>query len=300
MGGIMCANSSWTDVRGSETSAEVLKKSGLDFQVLQEPVFDGLGCQIDPWRNNYREDTRQSLGIVSDKYKICQNRDAFAFIDGLIGPRAQYANAGACKNYKVNWIQVKLEPKTIMGDDYDNYLFFKNSFDGGSAVKVCVTPIRIACTNMLNLALRRAERTFSIRHTGDIRMKIQEADETLRLSENYLTAVEADYIKLSKIKLPPHAVSKIWEQLFPIAKDASVTARNNAEKKRAMAIRSYNADDLGNFRGTGFGVVNAISNMINTSQPMRMTDSYFGNLFDKVTNGHPLLDKAYELVKAEA
>ena len=300
MAGIMCANSSWVKVAGSATSEEVLKKAGLDFVVKQEPVFDGLGYQIDPWRNNYREDTRQSLGIVSDKYKICQNRDAFAFIDGLIGPQAEYLNAGACKNYKVNWIQVKLQPRTVMGDDYNNYLYFKNSFDGGGAIKVCVTPVRIACTNMLNLAIRRAQRVFSIRHTGDIAEKIREADMTLELSDKYITAVNEDYVRLARIKFTEQQVNSFWEQLFPIAKDATVTAKNNAERKRDQLKLAYNADDLGNFRGTAFGVVNAVSNVLNNAEPLRMTDSYFGNLFDKVTNGHPLLDKAYELVTAKA
>ena len=298
MAGIMNSNSSWVNVAGSATSEEVLKKAGLDFTVAQEPVFDGLGYQIDPWRNNYREDTRQSLGIVSDKYRICQNRDAFAFIDGLIGPKAEYLNAGACKNYKVNWIQVKLEPREIMGDGYNNYLFFKNSFDGGGAIKVCVTPVRIACTNMLNLALKEAQRVFSIRHTGDIAGKIREADMTLELSERYLTEVQEDYVRLARIKLTPQQVTNIWEQLFPIAKDATTTAKHNAERQRDQLVRAYNADDLGNFRGTAFGVVNAVSNTVSleTAQPLRMTDSWFGNLFDKVTNGHPLLDKACELV----
>lgn len=299
---ILCANSYWEDVKGAETSAEVLKKSGLDFEVLQEPVFDGLGYQIDGYFNNYKVngDRHQCLGIVSNKYKIVQNRDAFAFIDGLIGPNAQYANAGACKNYKVNWIQVKLQPRNIMGDDYNNFLYFKNSFDGGSSVKVCVTPVRIACSNMLNLAVKRAQRVFSIRHTGDIANKIREADMTLELSEKYLTQVNEEYVRLARIKFTEQQVNSFWEQLFPIKKDDTVTAKNNAEKKRDQMRVAYNADDLGNFRGTAFGVVNAVSNVLNNAQPLRMTDSYFGNLFDKVTNGHPLLDQAYELVTAKA
>ena len=299
---ILCANSYYEDVQGATSSVEVLQKAGLDFEVKQEPVFDGLGRPIKNYQNNYidKGDTHQSVGVVTDKYKVCQNRDAFAFIDGLIGPDAHYVNAGACKNYQVIWIQVKLKPRTIMGDDYNNYLYFKNSFDGGSSIKVCVTPVRIACTNMLNLAIHRAQRVFSLRHTGDIEGKILEVDRTLNLSERYLTQVNEEYVRLARINFTPQQVNSFWEQLFPIAKDATVTAKNNAEKKRDQMRVAYNADDLGNFRGTAFGVVNAVSNVLNNAQPLRMTDSYFGNLFDKVTNGHPLLDQAYELVTAKA
>ena len=74
----------------------------------------------------------------------------------------------------------------------------------------------------------------------------------------------------------------------------------HALTQRNKIQTAYNADELANFRGTGFGVVNAVSDMVSHAEPIRMTDSYFGNLFDKVTNGHPLLDRVYEMVNAEA
>ena len=293
-------NSFITDVNGALTSEDVLKKAHLDFDVLQEPVFDGLGYPIGNYRLNYKDDDRTNLGIVTDRYSVVQNRDAFSFIDNLVdGKNTHYSRAGACNNWSTIWIQVALQPRNIMGDDYNNYLFFKNSFDGKGSVKVCITPVRVVCKNTLNLALKRASRVFSIRHTGDIAEKIKEADMTLELSKNYFTTVEQEYVRLAKISLSQQKVNSFWEQLFPIEKDASKQTIKNAERQREIVRASYNANDLGNFRGTGFGVVNAVSNMLNNAAPLRMTDSYFGNLFNKVTDGHPLLDKAYELVTAE-
>ena len=293
-------NSFVTDVDGLLTSADVLEKAHLDFEVLQEPVFDGLGYTIGNYRNNYKSDDRRSLGIVSDKYKVVQNRDAFSFVDNLVdGKNTHYSRAGACNNWSTIWMQVALQPRNILGDDYNNYLFFKNSFDGGSAVKVCITPVRVVCKNTLNLALKKAKRTFSIRHTGDIAEKIKEADMTLELSANYLTTVEREYERLAKVKVTPQRIINIWDSLFPIEQDAPKTTKQNAERQRAALATAYDADDLGNFRGTAFGVVNAVSNFVNNAAPLRMTDSYFGNLFQKVTDGHPLLDKAYELVNAQ-
>lgn len=294
-------SSSWTDVNGALTSADVLKQAGLDFDVLQENVFDSLGNQIPGYRLNFKSDDRTNLGIVSTRYSVVQNTDAFAFVDGLVdGENTKYSRAGSCNNFRTIWMQVELQPRTIMGDAYNNYLFFKNSFDGKGSVKVCITPVRVICKNTLNLAIKRATRTFSIRHTGDIAGKIKEADMTLELSANYLTKVEEDYVRLARKKLTAQQVNSFWEQLFPIEKDANKQAVNNAERQRETLRIAYNADDLSNFRGTAFGVVNAVSNMVNNAAPLRMTDSYFGNLFDKVTDGHPLLDKAYALVDATA
>lgn len=289
-----------TIVKDALTSAEALKAAKLDFDVLQEPVFDGQMNVIDGYRLNRKSDDGRILGMVSDRYKVVQNTDAFAFTDGLIGKGCTYENAGACYGWKTVWLQAKLEPRKIMGDDFSNFLFFKNSFDGKGAVKVCVTPIRIICQNMLNLAVRRASRVFSIRHTGDIAEKIKEADMTLELSQKYLTEVNADYVRLARIRLTAEKVQSIWENLFPIEKDASEREVRNSVFQREAVKKAYSADDLGNFRGTGYGVLNAVSDMVTHTEPLRMTDSYWGNLFDKVTNGHPLIDRAYALVNAEA
>ena len=289
-----------TVVKEALTSAEALKAAKLDFDVLQEPVFDGSCKAIKGYKLNRKSDDGTILGMVTDRYRVVQNTDAFAFTDGLIGKGCTYENAGACNGWRMVWLQAKLEPRTIMGDNYDNFLFFKNSFDGKGAVKVCITPVRVICQNTLNLAVRQAVRTFSIRHTGDIAEKIKEADMTLKLSEEYLTEVNADYVRLARIQISEQKVQKIWETLFPISKDGSEREIRNAEYQRNAVINAYNADDIANYRGTAFGVVNAVSDMISHTEPLRMTDSYYGNLFDKLTNGHPVLDKAYELATVEA
>ena len=289
-----------TTVKDALTSAEALKAAKLDFDVLQEPVFDEKGNALEDYRLNRKSDDGTILGLVTPRYKVVQNTEAFAFVDGLIGESCHYENAGSANNFRLVWLQVKLQPRVVMGDSYDNYLFFKDSFDGKGAVKVCVTPVRIACDNMLNLAIRRAKRVFSIRHTGDIAGKIAEADRTLELSQQYLTEVNADYVKLARIKLQKEKVSKIFENLFPIKEEATEREIGNALRQREAVFQAYHADDLTNFRGTGFGVVNAVADMVSHAEPLRMTDSFYGNLFDKVTNGHPLLDTVYAMVEAEA
>lgn len=289
-----------TVVKEALTSAEALSAAGLDFDVLQEPVFDGWGDVVNGYYLNRKSDDGTILGMVSGRYRVVQNTDAFAFTDGLIGPDCRYENAGSTNGFRTIWLQVRLQPKTVMGDKYDNFLFFKNSFDGKGAVKVCVTPRRIACDNMLNIAVKRAVRTFSISHIGDIAGKIAEADRTLELSERYITEVNAEYVKLARIRLTADKVNQLWSNLFPIAEDATDREKGNAIRQREIVRNAYNADDLVNFRGTGFGVVNAVSNMLSHSEPLRKTNGYWGNLFDKVTNGHPLLDTITEMVYAEA
>lgn len=53
-----------------------------------------------------------------------------------------------------------------MGDWIDSYLVFFKSHNGSGSIKVALTPIRVTCQNTLNLALRKASRIWSTKHTG--------------------------------------------------------------------------------------------------------------------------------------
>jgi len=60
----------------------------------------------------------------------------------------------------------------------------------------------------------------------------------------------------------------------------------------------YHSPDLQEFMGTAWGVINAVSDMVTHSEPLRKTDSYKENLFGKVIDGHGVIDTAYSLLKA--
>jgi phage/plasmid-like protein (TIGR03299 family) len=291
----------YTLVKDAMTSEEALRLAKLDYDVIQEPVYDVYGKTIKGYRANYKSDDRTLLGMVTDRYKVVQNTESFQFTDALIGDGCRYETAGSINNFKTTWLLAQLEPRKYLGDKFNSFLCFMNSFDGSGAIKVCVTPIRVVCQNTLNMAIRTAKRSFSIKHVGNIEDKLKAANDTLKLSDDYLTCVNLEYMKLAKAKMTANKVEQLWEQLFPIDKEKDTQRKVTMMERQRDAVReAYKADDLANFIGTGYGVVNAVSDMISHSEPMRITDSYYGNLFGKVMEGHPLLDKAQQLVYAMA
>ena len=288
----------YVTVQDAMTSEEALRLAKLDFDVLQENVYDNQGIQVPGYRLNFKSDDRKLLGLVTSRYKVIQNREAFAFTDALIGPSCRYETAGSLNGYRTVWMLAQLEPRTIMGDNFKNYLCFVNSFDGSSAMHVCITPIRVVCQNTLNLALRKARRKFSISHLGNIENKLQEADKTLKLSEEYFTEVQEKYMELAKKKVTDTMFQSFLQQLFPIEEDDKESTKKLQQKKQDAVRKAYEVDDLANFTGTAYGVINAVSDMAAHYEPSRITDGYYGNLFSKVIEGHPYLDKAYALVEA--
>ena len=66
-----------TEVKEAPTSADALVYAGLDWDVIQKNVYAEYGTLISGYKANVRSTDNATLGIVSDRYKIVQNKDAF-------------------------------------------------------------------------------------------------------------------------------------------------------------------------------------------------------------------------------
>lgn len=155
-----------TMVMEAPTSAEALSLAGLDWKVVQKELVTDDGTPVTGFKANLRETDNQVLGVVTDRYKVVQNEDAFAFTDSLLGEGVTYETAGSLQNGRRTWMLAKLPTKYIIsGDEITPYLVFMNSHDGTGAIKAAMTPIRVVCQNTLNLALSTAKRCWSTNHT---------------------------------------------------------------------------------------------------------------------------------------
>ena len=287
------------EVSEAPNSEEALKLAGLDWTVNPHPVKDAeTGLIIPNTFSNTRSSDNKSLGIVSDRYKIVQNVDAFRFTDELLGGDVRYETAGSLKEGKTIWLLARLPETEILGDKFEQYLVFANSHDGTGRVRVCCTPVRCVCQNTLNLALGSAKRSWSMTHAGNIEYKLDEAHKTLELAGKYISRLKVEADKQAVAKISEKQFESFVCNLFPITEDMSDRQKNNAETNRSGLIRCYNAEDLANFVGTQWGVMNAVSDFATHVAPNRMTDTYWENNWGKVMEGHPVIDKAYDLLKA--
>ena len=156
-----------TQVMEAPTSAAALSLAGLDWRVIQKPLLTYDEIPVPGFKANLRDSDNQVLGVVTDRYKVVQNEDAFAFTDSLLGEGVTYETAGSLQNGRRTWILAKLPQRYIIsGDEITPYLVFMNSHDGSGAIKAAMTPIRVVCMNTLNLALSTAKRTWSADQIG--------------------------------------------------------------------------------------------------------------------------------------
>lgn len=289
-----------TMVEEAPDSREALIAAGLDWDVVQRPVFTQDGVKVPGYFANVRQQDGSILGVVTSRYKVVQNRDAFGFTDALLGDGVRYETAGSLMGGRKTWILAKLPTRYIIqGEQILPYLVFSNTHDGSGAIKIAMTPIRVVCNNTLNLALDTADRSWSIHHTGDIAAKLEDARETLFMAEDYMNELGKGFEDLSRKRLTDAAVDEYIKELLPIADDASETTEKNILRLRKdVATRYFDAPDLQGLRKNGYRFINAVSDFATHAALIRRTRNYQENLFNKTMEGNPLTDKAYRLVMA--
>lgn len=287
-------------VAEAPNSKDALRLAGLNWKVLQEPVYTENKELIQGYKANVRDTDRKVLGVVTDRYKVIQNEEAFAFTDTLLGEGVRYETAGSLQEGRRVWMLARLPREFIIGGErISPYMVFSNTHDGSGAVKTALTPIRVVCNNTLNLALRTAKRSWSMIHTGDISGKIEEAKNTLLLADEYMTALGQEFEDLRKIKLSEKQVLDYIKILLPMEENYSLLQKRGVEKLRAdMKMRYFDAPDLKGVGNNGYRFVNAVSDFATHSTPRRKTANYKENIFARTADGNPMIDRAYQLVKA--
>ncbi len=289
-----------TRVQEAPSSSEALIKAGLDWNVVQEPIYTETEELIEGYKANVRDSDRKVLGVVTDRYKVIQNQEAFAFTDELLGEGVRYETAGSLQGGKKVWLLAHMPHEYIIsGERISPYLLFSNTHDGSGAIKVALTPIRVICQNTLNLALSQASRSWSMIHTGNIQNKLQEAKDTLFMAEKYMDNLGKEFETLRMQSMTDKQVMEFIETLLPIEDNATSQQKRNMKRlQEDMKMRYVDAPDLQDVGRNAYRFINAVSDFATHAEPLRKTANYKENLFSRTVEGHPLIDKAYQMVKA--
>lgn len=283
-----------TIVQEAPTSGEALSLAGLDWTVRQEPVI--YKDQDSGYFMNIRSTDDKVLGVVGGRYKPVQNVEAFNFVDELVGAGVTYETAGSLSTGKRIWLLAKMPDIKILGDVVEPYMCLTNCHDGFGSLKVCMTPVRVVCQNTLNLALNSAKRSWNCRHTGNINNKMSVAAETLGLATEYMQSLSKSAEDLYSIKIASKDFHKLSQQLFPVTEMMSDRKKESQTLLRQQLQHAWDMDDLGNIRGTGWGFMNAVSDMATHKPPARKSDNYQENAFMYVLDAPAILDQAMKLM----
>jgi len=147
-----------TKVSNDISVDDMLKQSGLDWNVVPVPVFGKIdGKEINSTYKMLVRDTDQEvLTMITDKWNPVQNHEAFDFFRDFVDEGAmEMHTAGSLQNGKWVWCLAKMSDSFELfgGDKVDGYLLFSNPHIYGRGVEIRFTPTRVVCNNTLQLSL---------------------------------------------------------------------------------------------------------------------------------------------------
>lgn len=267
-----------TVVQGLMTSKECLELSGLDHRVEKEPVYTATAGKdgqpefhkVQGRFATVRQEDRKVLGIVGGDYTVCQNEDAFAFLDALVDEDgAKYDTAGALFGGRRIWISILLpDSHKIAGDQFDSYVLFSNTHDGSRGITAAYTKIRTVCKNTETLALRGAKHTWSIHHRTTLEGKLAEARESLKLVTKYDEKFETAVEKMIAQQVTDDTFMQIMKDVFP---DQARQQEKNIEAVLTNRKESETIDDA--WRDTAWGAYNAFTEWVDHKREYRTDEA---------------------------
>lgn len=290
------------------TAEEALKTAHLDgWEVETMPLVtaahDGSPLLVpnrfatvrkSPWTDGQSD----PLGIVGGDYEPIQNEDAFAWLNNLADQSgAKFVSAGSLFDGARVFVAMEMEEQIKIGgeDAFGQYLSAVTSHDGSLALTTLVTPIRIVCQNTASLALKSAQVTHKVRHTGSIEGRVQEARDVLGITLGYADAFTAAMEDLLDREMTNDAFDAlIAKEFLPLAENAphGTLTRVEAQRNDLTALfRKADTQDFG--RGTRYAAFNAITEWSEWVRPRDSATSASATLFGA---GRDLRQRAYALL----
>lgn len=253
------------------TSAEAIAAARLDYPVLKEQLYRlrpdlGLGMTepIEAWAtiNGHTQDV---LGVVGDVYEVLQNREAFDFFDILLkesGGKLQ--TAGAIGKGEKVWMLAKLPEifYPIAGDGVEQYLLGTTSHDGTIKTEVRFTDIRVVCQNTFNLAMKGSRGVISLRHTTNMRQKLEMAAMVLLRYREHFDLVGEQFSKLASVRVDDAWIDEYLERMIGnplnVSDGRGRTIMENKIKLIEGRLNTGMGVDLPGVTGTAWWALNAM------------------------------------------
>jgi phage/plasmid-like protein (TIGR03299 family) len=211
------------------------------------------------------------LGVVGRGYTPIQNEEHAALLDALVDESgAHFETAGSLRGGRQVFLTMKLPTTMQIGgvDPVDLYLVACNSHDGTSAFRLLVSPIRVVCANTQAIAIRRAQSSFSIRHTSGASGQIEQARQALGLTFKYAETFQAQADAMIAQAMTDRQFRELIDAVWHVDDKADTSAKAGPSKRsqtiaanrRAVLVDLWRSSPTAEaIRGTAWGAYQAIT-----------------------------------------
>ncbi|MEM1213838.1 MAG: DUF932 domain-containing protein [Planctomycetota bacterium] len=283
-----------TVVEDAPTPREALELAGLGWTVQQLDLVAGSEDEgldeplpVPSHVANVRSDTGGVLGVVGRGYEPIQNAELAAFSEALAeqGDEVKIESAGSIRSGKRVWFLLKGESLSIDGDgEHVPYICVSNGHDGTAAMRCTPTTVRVVCSNTLHMVIPdgrdsgRITKGFVVRHTGDVRGKVEAAKRALELYGRSRDATAELLGTLAAKDVSRSAIQDFWLDVYqriqaPVPTNPSTPGekaqRTAAERAmKSMAARFDLERDALGARPSALLALNAFTGWMQHDRPV--------------------------------
>jgi phage/plasmid-like protein (TIGR03299 family) len=241
---------------------EATKLGGLNFDVELKPLVYRNGdrlVEIPSRRAVIRTNPEMFFAVASDDYQPVQFSEAFSFLDEI---NPLVSSAGALSGGKKGFMVVQVPGAEKLSveidgevDPHDMYVIVQTSHDLSKAIEIAVMPLRLKCMNMLGLPslTRDAPQRWSIKHIGDVKRKMHEAQRTVTRATAYADIYARTARQLSSVRVDDDSINVVLKMVLPDKprREEQITAI-----KSAFHTSEFVSDGGGS---NGWDLLNAVS-----------------------------------------
>ena len=222
-----------------------------------------------------RTDTGMVLNTVSKSHGLHQFSDVlvdnlFTLLDAS-DTDLQVSGAGLLKNGAVGWVQVQAPCLEAGEGDVAPTLTLASSHDGSLATSYRMGMFRFICSNQIGALRRKSDNVFKLRHTLNSSMNFTTARNTLGLMWKQAESFNEEVNTLINLSVTDTEFYRIVNRLAPMPPESATEAARTRWENRVESVSNIYRNDerVGDFRGTGWGVVQAFNTYRQHERPFR-------------------------------
>lgn len=310
---------------------EALVAADMDFEFSMSPVYTSvltpngvtsieLPNKSAVVRTRRRDGDVRAFGPTSKKYEIHTIPQMFSLATNLLGEGAVVDTIGSLGDGEKMFLTLIMPIDiNVPGDKMGMYMTATTGFDGTTATRYDMTPVRIVCANTWAAAHAASKAQIKFRHTSSLEGKEIRAAEALGLAQQYAEVVERQAQSLLAVSLRNEDAAQVIAALFPfpqaiasqiergafnldLASPGEKRSITQTQEARHTVYSLYQDSPTKAQTGTGWGLLNAVTEYADWFSPIRTRDSVTATerRFERIIDGQfdDLKDRAADLILA--
>lgn len=204
-----------------------VKRAGLDYQVRlanitaqipaelgggSAPITNRMAIMRDPTNDDpeYR-----FFGFASEDYGIMQNMDIAKAMD-MLTDTWPVETVGALGKGETIFLTLDAGDRKIKGEDIKMFFLVTDTRDGGTAMKIAFTPVRVVCQNTLVAGLKSAVLNVPLEHVAGLSGAFSSRMELVKRLTAAQDATMNAFDAMAKYRLQAGEFEQILDATYPM------------------------------------------------------------------------------------